>query len=372
MREMKILVVGNLANLGFELTKSLRNFGINAWLLMPKNPSASEDPSSIFPEFKEKGYPEWIIFFDKNERKFNMKNWKIQVINEMREKSYEGIIALTEFSIFAMFSGKPYAASSTGNDMRELAFEKSIKGFLLRLSYKKAKLVIWGEPYKKPLLKTLKIEKKAVFATTPRTVIFNSENNLTFEQKLNHNLKNKFVIFHPTAQDWNYKNNRIFLEAFVEICKNHSDVFLILSERGPNIEEAKKILISSPDTKNKYEFMPWLNFEELQAFSKKSDLIADQFGVGSFGMITVENMFLGKPIMLRINEKLFNEFYPKKPVGLLNVDNKEKIVSYIEKLIQDKDFCKKCCEENKKWVNQNWNNEILTKKWIEICKKIIT
>ena len=54
------------------------------------------------------------------------------------------------------------------------------------------------------------------------------------------------------------------------------------------------------------------------------------------------------------------------------MDNKEKIVSYIEKLIQDKDFCKKCCEENKKWVNQNWNNEILTKKWIEICKKIIT
>lgn len=363
---MKILIAGNLANMGYEIAKSLRNYGIDAWLLMPKTPFVSEDPKTIFPELVKSGYPKWIVFFDKQERKFNRNNWKIQLIKEMRKKSYDGIIALTEFSIFATFSGKPYASYSTGNDMRELAFEKSIKGLLYRLSYKKAKLIIWGEPYKKPLLKKLKIEKKAFFATVPRTI------NLLSQENSNEKYHDRFTIFHPTAQDWNYKNNKIFLEAFIKICNKHSKIHLILSERGPNIDEAKKLLSSSTSTKDKYEFVPWLNLNELKNYYNQADLIVDQFGVGSFGMITVESMSIGKPVMLKINEDLFNEFYPAKPLGLLNVDSEEKIIYYLEKLIQDKNFRIKCSEENKEWIKSNWSIKTLTERWVLICKKLVS
>jgi glycosyltransferase involved in cell wall biosynthesis len=360
---MKILIAGNLANMGYELAKSLRNYGVDAYLLMPKIPIISEDPKTIFPELEEEGYPEWIVFFNNHERKFDKNNWKIQVVKEMRKK-YDGIIALTEFSIFAMFSGKPYAALSTGSDMRELPFEKSIKGLLYRLSYKKAKFIIWGEPDKKSLLKKLKIEKKAIFATSPRTISFSSKKNKNKEDS-------KFIIFHPTAQNWSYKNNKIFLEAFIEISKKYSNISLVLSDRGPNIKDAKKLLSSSTDTKNKYEFVPYLNLKELENHYNRSEIIVDQFGVGSFGMITVEAMFAGKPVMIKLNEELFNEHYNEKPLGLLNADTKEKIIYYLEKLIEDKNFVKQCSEENKKWIEKNWSNKKLTEHYISICQKLV-
>ena len=68
---MKILIAGNLANMGYELAKSLRNYGVDAYLLMPKIPIISEDPKTIFPELEEEGYPEWIVFFNNHERKFD-------------------------------------------------------------------------------------------------------------------------------------------------------------------------------------------------------------------------------------------------------------------------------------------------------------
>lgn len=354
---MKILIAGNLANLGYETARSLREYGIDARLLIPKNPIISEDPKSISSEMMD--YPEWIVFFDK-QRKALLNNWKIQIIKEMR-KSYDGIIALTEFSIFAMFSGKPYAALSTGNDMRELAFEKSLKGFLYRLSYKKARMVIWGEPYKKPLLKKLKIEKKSFFATTPRRIKIETKQGLK-------KTDDKFIIFHPTAQDWNYKNNKIFLEAFVKICDKFDNIYLILSDRGPNIEEAKSILSSVSG--RMYEFIPFISSNDIGAYYQQADLVVDQFGVGSFGMIAVEAMFHGKPVLLRLDNEFFKEYY-EKTSGLITADSVEQISGILERLIKDKELRNKLAEENIRWVNRNWDHKILTERYVTICKKLI-
>lgn len=359
---MKVLIAGNLVNMGFEIAKSLRNKDVDACLLMPKFPHLHEDPKSMYPSLEEDGYPEWVITFDNHNKSFSWNNWKFQVIREMR-KNYDAMIALTEFSIFAMFSGKPYAALSTGSDMRELSFENSLKGLLYRLSYKKARFVIWGEPDKKPLLKKLGIEKKAIFATAPRNIDFKP----SLSVKKN-NLENKLIIFHPVAQNWRLKQNDVFLRAFVNYCSQRKDVHLIISNRGPDIENAIKIL--QKNANGCFELVPLLNSEKMHYYYNLADVIVDQFGVGSIGMITVEAMKCAKPVILRLNEELFKNCYETIPPGIINVTTEQSILSVLNELASNKERCKELGKKNIEWVENNWDNDKLTDRYIRICKAI--
>src|SRR6185437_7369681 len=209
---MKVLIAGNLANMGWELSIALRLKGVDTKLLLPKYPIQTEDPKTISPELIETGYPDWVVRYDNHNRKFSLRNWKIQVIKEMRKNEYDLIIALTEFPIFAMISNRPFIAHSTGSDMRSLAFQKSFKGFLMRLAYKRSNMTIWSEPDKWPHIQKLGIMHKAHFIGIPR-------NSKLYPQNVDRKeLEGKFIIFHPTAQNWKEKGNELFLYAYNELC----------------------------------------------------------------------------------------------------------------------------------------------------------
>jgi glycosyltransferase involved in cell wall biosynthesis len=360
---MKILIAGNLANMGYEIAYAMRKKGIDVDLLLPKFPLKTEDPKTMYPELEKTGYPEWLIRFDNTNKSLGFNNWKFQIIREMRKKHYDGMIAMTEFPIFAIFSGKPYALLSTGSDMRTLFFEKSLKGFLYRLSYKKAKIIIWGEPDKLSLIDKLKLSKKAVFVNAPRNVEI-------YPQKIEKgDLKNKFVIFHPVAQDWKIKKNEIFIRAYNKLCAKRDDIFLILSDRGPDIDKTKKILFDGY-ANNRFQFVPYLDSIKLQHYYNLSDVIVDQFALGSFGMITVEAMKCAKPVLVKIDEKSFSVCYETIPTGIINIDSEDGIFDALNKLASDRKLVEELGNRNKEWIEKNWDIDLLTNKYIDICKKL--
>src|SRR5690242_12802468 len=130
---MRVLVAGNLANTGYQIAKSLRGKGIDAELLIKKNDLPIHDPKSFDDIIS---YPTWIKFWDGTR-----KSWKFQIISTM--KKYDIIHASTELPIFAMFSGNPYIAMATGDDIIELAQKKTVKGLLLKMAYKRARAVVY-------------------------------------------------------------------------------------------------------------------------------------------------------------------------------------------------------------------------------------
>ena len=150
---MKLLIAGNLANYGYFLTKNIREYGIDAHLLMEKYPMKSNDPLHF--ENNLSDYPEWIEFW--NNKSYN---WKYQIIKKMRK--FDLVQSLTELPIFTLFSGKPNISFTTGSDIIELAHENNIRGFLLRLAYKKSKLIIFPGLYMYNSIRKLKI-KNALF-----------------------------------------------------------------------------------------------------------------------------------------------------------------------------------------------------------------
>lgn len=356
---MKILIAGNLANMGFELAYALRKKNVDAKLLLPKFPPATEDPKFMYPEFEKNGYPEWLVRFDKQKRGL-LDNWKLQIIKEMRRKEYDVIIALTEFSIFALFSGKPYVSLTTGSDLRELFFEKSLKGLLFKVSYKMARAIIWGEPDKMPLLTKLKLMKKAYFATTPRQF------NQHLEKIERGKFENEFVIFSPTAQDWKSKQNDKLLRAFIKLCSVRSDVHIIVSERGPDAEKAKELL-SVEIVKEKFQFVPLLDAKGMQYYYSLADVVSDQYLVGSMGMIAIEAMNYEKPVLIKLDEESFKKCYNSMPSGLINVKNETEIFNELNRLASNAKLRRELGHQNKKWIEDNWDYDKLTDRYISIC-----
>jgi len=183
------------------------------------------------------------------------------------------------------------------------------------------------------------------------------------------NLKNKFVIFHPVAQDWRLKNNQKFLHAFKKLCESYDDVHLIISRRGPDLEKAIKILSQGSSSK-KFEFVPPLNTDDLQYYYNLADVIVDQFGIGSIGMITVEAMECAKPVILELDHEAFSRCYKNIPNGLINVNSEDSIYNELKKLVENPNLCDDLGTKNKKWVEENWDNGKLSDRYIMICKAI--
>ena len=349
---MRIVIAGNLANNGYFLTKLLRNEGISANLLLKKNPIITEDPKSI-DHFKE--YPEWIEFWDGS--KFN---WKYQIIKKMRQ--YDLVHASTELPIFAYLSRKPFVAFTTGADIAKLANEKSIKGFLLRRAYKKAAVVVFAAPYQEKYVNRLKIKKSLYIPILWDHTKFTSK----YHNKINNE---KFVIFHPTNHVWNYKKNDRFMRAFVRISKEYKNIHLILINRGSDFEKSLDV-IGKDILREKVTIIPeTLSQSQLIDYYHNSDLIVDQFGVGSTGLIGQEVMACEKPLLQYIDVDMYKKFYSETP-PILNAETENEIYIAIQNVLNDPKLGIKIGKKSREWILKYHDHKKIVQKYIYLYKAI--
>ena len=350
---MKLLIAGNLANTGFYLASALRKNHINVDLLMENNPETFNDPLTTG-EIKGGKYPHWIKFWNWK------KNWKIEIIKTMRK--YDLLCVSTELPIFALFSFKPYIAIATGSDLNFLAQSNSVKGILLRLAYKRAKMVVYVLPTQIKNVKKLKL-KNSVFIPLFRdfSKFKQKENNSSSESEM--------IIFHPTWQNWFIKKNYIFFEAFEKICKKFDNVSLIFINRG--IDSKKSIdMIKKKGLEKKCKILPsTLEQDELKKYYQMSDIVVDQFGLGSFGFIGLEALTQGIPLVSYIEKDIYKNHYGEEP-PVLGGNTSEEVYNAIVKLLSDKKFYNSVSLKNKSWMNKFHSEKVLLKKYIDLCKMV--
>ena len=350
--KMKFLIAGNLANHGYFLAKLLRKNGFDADLLTRSDSQVTEDPKFLDNDLND--YPEWIKFWDGKKS-----GWKLDVLKIMRK--YDLIQASTELPIFAYMSGKPFISFTTGADIVKLANEKSVKGFLLKRAYKKSRVLIFPGPYLYKYVKKLKI-KRSVFLP----LLWDYEK---FQSKIEFKKNEKFTIFHPTNHLWYYKKNDRFLKAFSKLAEEVKNIQLIIINRGPDFEKSLKIL-DNPVTKKQVTILPQtLPQSELVNYYQESDVIVDQFGVGSTGLIGQEVMACGKPLMQYIDDSLYEKFYSEKP-PILNAQSEDEIYQKLYSLVNDPSLGKQIGKKSQEWILKHHNHEKIIQKYIYLYNAI--
>jgi len=301
---MEILHAGNMANLGYVISKNLRKEGMSVELLMEKQPNEMSDPVKIDSSLNGQ-YPNWIKFFDKNQS-----NWKIDILKTMRNKKYDLIHSYVEFPIFSYISQKPFIAYAQGSDLRELAFSKSLRGMILRRAYQKAKLVITAQPDHVPLISKLNITNW-IFLPIPWEI------NSFHQPILDRKDSEVFIIFHPSNLDWKLKGNNILIKGFSKFVQNNPNSKLIIVDRGIDSNKTHD-LVNSLNIANKVEFISGpLSHSQLLKVYLESNLIADQFIIGSMGSIALEAMLCEKPVLTFLHQNLHKQLYTELPPAVI-------------------------------------------------------
>ena len=347
---MKILHAGNMMNLAYVNAKYLRQKGIDSELLMETNPPMGSDPLT-FDSTLDDNLPPWTHFYNKQ----NL-SWKFDVIKKMREQQYDLIHAYVELPIFSYLSRKPFIVQTQGSDFRELALSNSFRGILLRRAYKKAKLIILSQADHVKLIPKFKINNTLFLPMMWNFDIFSPKH---FEKKL---VEDKFVIFHPTRQNWKGKKNHILIHGFAEFVKTNPDSVLVMLNFGPDSDKARALVSSLGIEKNVQIIEKRLDSKTLVEYYNRSDIIVDQFGVtGSIGATTLEVMSCGKPVLISVDKELHDRLYNDKIPAIRVIDPKS-VSQELEKL-KDEKVRKNIGKKSREWVLKHHSPEIITEKF---------
>lgn len=352
---MKVLYVGNLANIGYYHVLELRKLNIDIDLLMEKNPLPTADPLQRDPTLTE--YPHWIRWYDRRRAA-----WKIDILRMMRESKYDLIHAHAELPIFASFSGKPFIAQTMGSDLSEMAFTNSLRGIFLRRAYRKAKVVLYGTPDQPSLLKQLGM-KNAVFLPLISDLSFFKPQKIVDEK-----FKDKFVVFHPASHIWNIKGNDTIITAFGKFLKINPHAILIMINWGKDVQKSKE-LVKSLGIENNVLILEQLSAKELLYYYNICDVVADQFIQPGIGAIGIETLFCEKPLIIKCDEDAYHGLYPE-PIPLLNASTIEEI---LEKLRQSMDEKTRSllAKKGKEWAEKYLSPNVIARKSVAIYESVL-
>ena len=350
---MKILQAGNMANVGYLTSTLLRKQGIDVDLLLDTENSYPEkyDPNLL------NGYPPWFIQYHLNNR-----FWKLKILKTMRKKKYDLIHSYVELPIFSYLSRRDYIVQALGSDFRELAQSNSIKGNLLRRSYRKAKVILFSMPDHLPIYNKMNLRNGIFF---PLPVNLNFFKPFSAERKF----PNNFIIFHPTSLIWRLKNNQFLIEAFSKFIQEYKDGLLVMIDRGHDIEKTKQ-LISKLDLENYVKFVKGpLNSSQMLEMYNSSDVIVDAFKFPAMSGITNESLCCEKPVITYYPKEEFEGAYPEHP-PVLNASTSEEIYENLLKL-HDKKRRQEIGKKGREWIKRYNDPESYPKKLKLIYESVI-
>lgn len=345
-----------MANLAYMTTKQLRKSNIDAELFMEKNPIPLADPLVFDPSLKGK-YPEWISFFDKTKS-----SWKFDVIKKMRQRKYDLLHAYVELPIFANFSGKPLIVQTQGSDLRELAQSNSVRGFLLRKAYKKAKTLLFYQPDYYPILKKMNL-KKEIFLPPFWDTSFFREKTSSIPPR------DQFVIFHPSNLDWRLKGNDKLILGYQKFLEKYPRSMLIIVERGPDSQRTRSLVKECSLTDNVEFISGPLKTLDLLEYYNHADVIADQFILGSLGSIAWEVFLCSKPLLGFIHIDYFEKLYGESP-PMCVAQSPDEISKKLE-LLHDEKFRKEIGAKAREWITKYHSPDLFTKKLTYIYNSIL-
>lgn len=230
-----------------------------------------------------------------------------------------------------LMSLPPVINITTGSDITELAADKSLKGALYRNFLRCADLN-WCANYPHAIKNVLGLGlRNVVFMRFPYYI----PGDLSPERIEQESGSIRFI--HASNLDWKIndsgllrnssKGNNRFIRAFARAAKNGIDISCIILERGPDVEEAKK-LIKQLGVEDRFVWKPNMTRTELVGEFARADVVVDQFDVGGFGGIAVEAMMMAKPVMIHLQENCQKLLYSERP-PVLNCYTEEEIYQQI-------------------------------------------
>lgn len=405
---MRIAISGGVANSHYIIAKFLKYFGLDVTYIYDSNlplvishPVWEEFEQSIKGDdvdnlnliktlYRQVSLPDWTLDIRSLENiscnvsrilKINLINILIWLFIQKNKDCLKLITIFNNFDflivgngiaeICAPFSSVPYMIWPSGGDLRLAAgTEKTelngVKNIirtymyrkLLKYSFENASILGSHNPLNTgALIGSSKLKLQAFkFFPLPMEIYKRLEYNeksivkKELSEKLGIELENsKLIILVPSRIDFYWKGTDKFIKALLNL--KNKDFIVYFLGWGNDREHARKI-IKNAGLDNHVKFLSVLLSKPLlRKFMMISDLVVDQFNLGTYGTLALESMSVGTPVMMWINNKVFEDIGVSPP-PVINAQTEEQIQNILEKIIARKVNLSEIGIKAQKWIEK--------------------
>ena len=131
------------------------------------------------------------------------------------------------------------------------------------------------------------------------------------------------------------------------------------------IEEAIKSLVSKYDFQ--YIRITGFNHDELVEKLCQADIVIDQMLIGSYGILAIEAMALGKPVISYIREDLIDKYPENLPIVVANRDNIDEV---LKTLLEDGNLRTKLGHKSREYIEMYHDKIKIAKDLVRLYETI--
>ena len=158
-----------------------------------------------------------------------------------------------------------------------------------------------------------------------------------------------FTILVPSRQNWRIKASHHLIYAFAS---KNTNMRLLITEWGNDINRTKD-LVKKLKLEKKVKYVPLVNKAQLIKRINTVDIVANQFGYGTYPFTSIEAMTFAKPVLVYINVNANTQCFGEVP-PVVNCQSIQSIEEQILELYSDrkkiKSFEKKAGNRSKKSI----------------------
>jgi len=373
---MKVNLYGCNANMAYLIAKFLRRKGIEADVFVDRPPLFNCNLPS-WEEGENRVLPPWVKFVDVDLKR---------IIHGAKERKFlknladcDMIHTIGEAGIWPSFTKRPYLYWSYGFDLDILPFKSSgakerLLSFLQRRALKKAVLILYPMPHQTGMLEKLKLRNGRFFLPmVPIDTQKYSRNNSSRSVADRSSYACKWLFLHPSRQEWtrdipdNKGNDRLY-RAFADFLKEERSAKMIIFNKGRDVEASRK-LIKNLRLENNIIWEEQQNKDSLLKLYNISDLVFDQFNIGSPGLISWEALSMGLPTFVYMVNRWRS--YCKDLPPVINVRSAGEILKGMNRLCNDQRKIVEIGIKSRAWIIKYFHWEKVIDQYIGYYNQIL-
>lgn len=253
--------------------------------------------------------------------------------------------------------------------MRDIPFESTPTGRLLSLAYRRAKHVIITNPDVIGSAKRLGLERYSFVphpldetkyrpGSSPRLDALRAEHDCDL------------VLFAPSRHNWEIKGNDRILRAVARLVHGgRRQPLLILCDWGQQMDRSRR-LVDELEIGRHVVWVPPLSKMKMIDFYNGSDVVLDQFVIGTFGTVTPEAMATATPVIIHFDSEIHRWCYETMP-PVVRARTTEEIC---ERLVELYDPARRRTigEAGRDWICEHHGRELVASRLVDIYERALS
>lgn len=400
--ELRIAFTGNIGNTHFSVAKALRSAGIEAEMFVRPSDPLAWKPETESPEYAN-AYPDWIHSAEWYGVKDAATPWRAPLVDRLRE--YDMIVASGSTPTFVQFAERPWAFFALGGGLTVrpfpwVTFQLHRSNLLSRLGQPVVSLwqrralrradQVWIQPFD-PFVEAvtrLEIAETAVsetyFPLIVDTEVFRPQPDVRDQQVpwVDQMCQDSdFVIFSPTRSVFGtseffkrtgqWKGTQELLDGFAEFVRRDvvdRPVLALPDWRWSSDLEITKRRVKEMGIAPYVRFITpprdqGFNRTEIAQLHAAADATVDQFSSGWFGLVSLEGMACGNPVISRIDRPVVDQMYDGDWCWLA-ADTSTDAADHFERLATDPSLGAKIGEEACEWIERHHSAEATRDRYV--------